>query len=132
MQSLQLYHNNRCSKSRAALALLQQYGLQAEVIDYLHTAPDKDELRTLLTLLRLPAQSLLRSKEAIYAQLQLEQASDEQILDAIATHPMLLERPIISNGQHAMIVRTPESLQLFCQLIGHAISVTHDSETLSV
>ncbi|MEJ6001962.1 arsenate reductase (glutaredoxin) [Paucibacter soli] len=108
--SLQIYHNPRCSKSRETLALLTERGLRPEVIEYLQTPPDLAMLQRLQAWLGVPARELLRSGEDEYAQLGLAAASlsDQALLEAIARHPKLLQRPIVVNGQRAVIARPPE------------------------
>jgi arsenate reductase (glutaredoxin) len=110
MTVVRIFHNPRCSKSREALALLQAQGLSPEVIDYLKTPPSLAELQDLLTLLDQPARELLRSGEEAYRALRLDDAglSEQTLLEAIAAHPQLLQRPIVVNGQRALIARPPE------------------------
>jgi arsenate reductase len=105
-----LYHNSRCSKSRAALELLQARGIEPEVIHYLETPPDAGALRELLALLGLPARALLRTTEAEYAELQLDDPTlpDETLLAVMALHPRLIERPIFVHRDRAVIGRPPE------------------------
>lgn len=107
---LQIYHNPRCSKSREALALLTERGLQPEVIEYLKTPPGLSELQALQQRLGLTAREMLRSGEDDYAQLGLADAglSEQALLEAIVQHPRLLQRPIVVNGQRAVIARPPE------------------------
>lgn len=107
-----IFHNPRCSKSREALALLQQHGAQPEVIDYLKTPPSLMQLQALQRLLGLPARELLRSGEEAYRELGLADASlsDEQVLQAIAAHPQLLQRPIVLHQGRALIARPPQRL----------------------
>jgi len=104
------YHNPRCSKSRQALALLRERGVEPEIVLYLDTPPDTATLRLLLQQLDLPARALLRTGEAAYTELGLHDASlDEAILiDAMTTHPRLIERPIFIHGTRAVIGRPPE------------------------
>jgi len=116
MSEVTIYHNPRCSKSRQTLALIEENGVQPRVIHYLDTPPSTTELRSLLQLLGLDARSLLRTKEAPYAELDLEDAikSEDDILQAISTHPILLERPIVVRANRAIIGRPPENvLELF-------------------
>lgn len=107
-----LYHNPRCSKSREALALLQARGITPEVVLYLETPPDSGTLQSLLKKLQLPARSLLRTKEPEYVELGLADPalSDMHIINTIAQHPRLLERPIAVAGEHAVIGRPPEAI----------------------
>lgn len=105
-----LYHNPRCSKSRAALALLREHGIEPEIVEYLKAPPDRDALRRLAEYTGLRPRELLRSKEAPYRALGLERSglSDDEVLAAIAAHPILLERPIAVAGRRAVIGRPPE------------------------
>jgi arsenate reductase len=110
MTKVTLYHNPRCAKSRAALALLEQEGIQPELRLYLETPPGKEELKTLLKQLGIPVRDMLRTSEEAYEELALGQnsLSDDEILTAIAAEPILLQRPIAVSGQHAIIGRPPE------------------------
>lgn len=105
-----LFHNPRCSKSREALALLQERGVTPAVREYLKTPLSLAELRQLRALLGLPARELLRSGEEEYAQLELArpELSEDALLQAIAEHPRLLQRPILVRGERAVIARPPE------------------------
>ncbi|WP_213997136.1 arsenate reductase (glutaredoxin) [Arsukibacterium sp.] len=103
-----IYHNPRCSKSRDALALLQQHDSDnLTVIDYMKTPPTCAELTVILARLNLSARSLLRSKEAEYSALQLDNPalSEQQLIKAMTENPKLIERPIVINGDRAAIGR---------------------------
>jgi arsenate reductase len=112
MSSLSIYHNPRCSKSREALALLQAQGLTPAVIEYLKTPPSLAELQALQALLGLPARELLRASEEAYQALGLADPdlSEQALLEALAAHPQLLQRPIVVRGRRALIARPPERL----------------------
>ncbi|CUA81862.1 arsenate reductase (glutaredoxin) [Gulbenkiania indica] len=107
---IRLYHNPRCSKSRQALALLEEAGAEVEVVEYLRTPPTADELDRLLTLLDLDARALLRTKEEEYASLHLDDVTLERrhLIEAMIQHPRLLERPIAVCGDRAVVGRPPE------------------------
>jgi arsenate reductase (glutaredoxin) len=109
---IRIYHNNRCSKSRNALALLEQQGKPFEVINYLETPPDAQELKTLLSQLGITARQLLRTGEDIYQELRLDDASfdDAALIAAMAAHPRLIERPIVVANGKAVIGRPPETV----------------------
>jgi arsenate reductase len=109
---VRIYHNPRCSKSRATLALLQQRGLDPVVIDYLETPPSADELTRMLGQLGCSARQLLRTSETEYAELGLGQGdwTDEQIVGAMVTHPRLIERPIVVVDGKAALGRPPEAV----------------------
>ena len=108
-----IYHNPRCSKSRETLALLQEKGIEPEVVLYLETPPDVQTLKTLLQRLGMSsARELMRPKEELYKELNLAdvQWSEEQLLQAMVDNPKLIERPIVINGEQARIGRPPEAV----------------------
>jgi len=107
-----LYHNPRCSKSRAALKLLDERGVTANVVDYQKTPPTRDELQQLLTLLGLSPRELMRTQESAYREAHLDnpRLGDDELIDAIITHPILLQRPIAVAGRKAAIGRPPENI----------------------
>ena len=107
-----IHHNPRCSKSRQALALLKENGVEPEVVEYLKKPMDESALRGLLTKLGLKAHDILRTKEGEYKQLGLSpDTPEEEILVAIVQDPILLERPIIVKGNRAIIGRPPENVR---------------------
>lgn len=111
--TITIYHNNRCSKSRDTLALLQQKGIVPTIVAYLDTPPDAATLRSLLEKLGLAdARALMRKGEAEYKELNLANPSLSQdaLIDAMAAHPKLIERPIVVNGNKAAIGRPPENV----------------------
>ena len=106
-----LYFNPSCSKCRTADALLKEHGIDATVVRYLQTAPTYEELVRLMGLLGIDdPRGMMRTGEAVYAELGLDLASTEQLLTAISEHPILLERPIFVLGGRAVIARPPERL----------------------
>lgn len=109
-QDTRLYHNPRCSKSRAALELLEQRGIQPRIVRYLEQPPEASELRELLRMLGVPARALLRTGEAEYTNLKLDDPAldDEAVVAAMAAHPRLIERPIFVHAGIAVIGRPPE------------------------
>ncbi|QXH71741.1 arsenate reductase (glutaredoxin) [Pseudomonas atacamensis] len=112
MTDLTLYHNPRCSKSRGALELLEARGLHPTVVRYLETPLSAAQIKALLGKLGISARQLLRSGEEEYKTLNLADASlsEQQLIDAIAAHPKLLERPILEAGDKAVIGRPPENV----------------------
>ncbi|WP_430445968.1 MAG: arsenate reductase (glutaredoxin) [Pseudomonas piscis] len=112
MTDLTLYHNPRCSKSRAALELLEQRGLAPTVVRYLETPLDAAQLRSLLGKLGIGARQLLRTGEDEYKELGLADTSlsEEELIAAIAQHPKLMERPVLEAGDKAIIGRPPENV----------------------
>ncbi|RMF17392.1 MAG: arsenate reductase (glutaredoxin) [Gammaproteobacteria bacterium] len=112
MDTITLYHNPRCSKSRQALALLQERGVEPDIVRYLENPPDVNTLRQLVKALNRPVRDILRTKEAPYKELDLArpELDDDSLLEAIAAHPKLLERPIAVKGDRAVIGRPPENV----------------------
>jgi arsenate reductase (glutaredoxin) len=105
-----IYHNPRCNTSRRALALLEQRGVAPDVVEYLKTPPDKAELKRLLKLLGMRPRQLLRKKEAAAAGLDKPGLSDEQLIAGMVKHPIVIERPIVVNGDRAALGRPPEAV----------------------
>lgn len=112
MTDLILYHNPRCSKSRGALELLEARGLSPVVVRYLETPLNAAEIEALLGKLGIGARQLLRRGEDEYAALGLadEQLGEAQLIEAMASHPKLIERPILVVGDKAVIGRPPEKV----------------------
>ena len=112
MAEISIYHNPKCSKSRQALALLKEKGYEPDVIEYLKTPPDATTLKQVLKKLGIGPRQVLRTKEAEYKELGLDNPdlSDEQIIDAIIKAPRLLERPIVVRGNEAAIGRPTEAI----------------------
>jgi arsenate reductase len=107
-----IYHNNRCSKSRATLALLEARGEVCEVVNYLETPPSADELTGLLDMLGMTPRELMRKGEPEYTELGLDDPSldDTALIAAMAGHPRLIERPIVVANGKAAIGRPPEAV----------------------
>ncbi len=111
MSEYQIYHNPRCSKSRATLALLQEHGIEPEVVLYLERPPSQAALKRLLARLDISAGALVRRGEAEYKELGLSAGSSEaSLLKAMSTHPRLIERPIVVRGERAVLGRPPENV----------------------
>ena len=107
-----IYHNPRCSKSRQALSLLEDRGIKTDIVLYLESPPDAKTLKSILKKLGMPARDLLRKGEDEYKQLKLDNAAltDSELVAAMCAHPRLIERPIVINGNHAVIGRPPENI----------------------
>lgn len=109
--STSLYFNPSCSKCRTAAAILDERGVEAEVVRYLDAPPTVDELRRLMSMLGIgDPRDMMRTGEAVYGELGLADASPDALLDAITRHPILLERPIFVVGDRAVVARPPERL----------------------
>ena len=102
------YHNPRCSKSRAALSLLEERQLDIEIIEYLKTPPNSSTLHKILEKLGGSEAQLVRTSEKEYQTLNLAQADKYRLIDAIVEHPNLMQRPIIVSNNRAVIGRPPE------------------------
>lgn len=107
-----LYHNPRCSKSREALGLLRNKGIEPDLVLYLETPPTRNALKTLLAQLGLGARDLLRKGEDAYKELNLadETLSEAALITAMVENPKLIERPIAIRGDRAVIGRPPENV----------------------
>ncbi|ALP52005.1 arsenate reductase [Candidatus Tenderia electrophaga] len=110
--SVVIYHHPRCSKSRQTLQLLQDQGIELEVIEYLKTPPSKTRLKQILTMLDLTPRQLMRRKEPEYTALGLddESLSRDQLIAAMVETPKLIERPIVVKGDRAAVGRPPEAV----------------------
>ena len=107
-----IYHNSRCSNSRGALALLRERGIEPTIVDYIAQPLDAAALTALVGRLGVPVRDLLRSKEAVYTELQLDAlaVTDAQLIAAVAAHPVLLNRPIVVTPRGAALCRPPEKV----------------------
>lgn len=107
-----IYHNPRCSKSRQTLALLEERGIDPEIILYLETPPSAETLSGILQKLGITPRQLLRKGEGAYKENNLSDTSlsDQQLIDAMVAHPKLIERPIVINGSKAALGRPPEQV----------------------
>ncbi|MCA0899075.1 arsenate reductase (glutaredoxin) [Microbulbifer agarilyticus] len=107
-----IYHNPRCSKSRQTLQLLQENDIEPEIVLYLETPPDAAALKTILGKLGIAPRDLLRKGEEAYKELNLKDSShsDDDLIDAMVSHPKLIERPIVVKGDKAVLGRPPENV----------------------
>ena len=108
---IKIYHNNRCSKSRCGLQILEESGKEFEIIKYLENTPSIDELKTLLDLIGIQPIDLVRKNEAIWkSDFKGKDLSNKDIIKAMVENPKLIERPIVINGNKAIIGRPPEKI----------------------
>lgn len=105
-----IWHNPRCSKSRKTLALLQEKGIEPEIVEYLKTPPSAEELRQVLTLLDITAEELVRRGEAVFKEMEFKDADKETLIAAMTVNPILIERPVVIHSQRAAIGRPPENV----------------------
>ncbi len=112
MTDVTLYHNARCSNSRGALALIRERGIEPQIVDYIAQPLDSAQLQALVARLGVPVRELLRTKEAIYQELNLADArwSDADLIGFVAQHPVLLNRPIVVTPRGARLCRPPETV----------------------
>lgn len=112
MDEVVILHNPRCSKSRATLALLEERGIEPRVVDYLNQPPTVGELNAILKKLDIEPRALMRTDEAEYRELDLEDPGLEraELLAALHAHPRLLQRPIVLANGKAAIGRPPENV----------------------
>jgi arsenate reductase len=112
MNTVTLWHNPRCSKSRDSFKLLEERGIKANVVKYLEDVPTKEELQKILSMLGMSsARELMRTKEAVYSELNLkDETSEEKLIEAMVSNPKLIERPIIIKDNKAVIGRPIEKV----------------------
>lgn len=110
--SVKIYHNPRCGKSRQTLQLLQEQGIEPEIIEYLKTPPSAEELNIILKKLGMEPRELMRKNEAEYkvSGLNDETLDREALINGMVSHPILIERPIVVANDKAAIGRPPEAV----------------------
>lgn len=111
--SLKIFHNPRCSKSRSTLEILSDNNTDVDVVEYLKTPPDKEELKSILDMLGMGPRDLMRKHEAPYKENNLENnsLSDDELIDYMIKYPILIERPIVVSNGRAVIGRPPEKVK---------------------
>lgn len=109
---MQIFHNTRCSKSRATLEILEEAGVQFEIIDYVKDPPTAEELAAVVKKLGMRPEEIVRKNEAAYQENYAGRTlSDAQWIEAMVKHPILMERPIVVKGNRAVIGRPPERVK---------------------
>lgn len=104
-----IFHNNRCGKSRGAVCILEETGKPFKTVEYLKDAPSVEDLKDILKKLKLKPHDIIRTNEAVYIeQYKGKILTDEEWLMAMHEHPILIERPIVINGNKAVVARPPE------------------------
>jgi arsenate reductase len=109
-EPITIWHNPRCGKSRAALALLRERGVEPQIVEYLKTPPSAAELRAVLRKLGMKPEQLLRKGEDAYRALAGKALTEAQWLEAMVRDPILIERPIVIKGERARLGRPPEEV----------------------
>ncbi len=105
-----IWHNPRCSKSRATLALIEEAGITPTIRRYLDDAPSEAEIREVLALLDTPAEKLVRKGEALFKELGLKDADEDTLIKAMAENPKMIERPVVIKNGKAALGRPPKSV----------------------
>jgi arsenate reductase (glutaredoxin) len=105
---VKIFHNSRCGTSRTTLDLIRDAGHEPEVIDYLATPPDREQLREMIARAGLSVRDAVRSKEAVYGELGLDGADDEALLDAMVANPILINRPFVVTPKGVRLCRPSE------------------------
>jgi len=108
--SIKIYHNPKCGTSRNTLALIENAGIQPEVIEYLKTPPSKQELKDLIAKMGVPVRDVIRAKEPLYLELKLDDMtlSDDVLIDAMVANPILINRPIVVTDLGVKLCRPSE------------------------
>lgn len=126
-----IYHNPACGTSRNTLAMIEASGEIPQVIHYLETPPSRERLLALLAMMQLPPRALLRQKGTPYDELQLDDPtlSDDQLIDAMIAHPLLINRPIVSTPKGTRLCRPSEQV---LALLDHPVAqfTKEDGETV--
>ncbi|OBG80057.1 arsenate reductase (glutaredoxin) [Mycobacterium sp. NS-7484] len=106
-----ILHNPKCSTSRKTLDLLRENGIEPEVVQYLKTPPTRDEIKKLIADAGIDVRTAVRKRESLYTELNLADASDEELLDAMAEHPILIERPFVVTDKGTRLARPIDSVR---------------------
>ena len=106
-----IYHNPRCTKSRQTLELLKKNNIEPEVVEYLKTPPNELKLNELIKKLGISAAELLRKKEPVFKELNLDLKNENAVVKAMTDNPVLIERPIVVKDNKAVIGRPPENIE---------------------
>jgi len=112
MTNVTIYHNPSCSKSRQTLALLEEQGIEPQVIEYLQEPPTPAQLQEILVKLKMTPRNLIRKNEAVFKEKQLDDShlSDAQLIELMCRYPKLIQRPIVIVGKKAVLGRPPENV----------------------
>ncbi|MBT0566673.1 arsenate reductase (glutaredoxin) [Williamsia sp. CHRR-6] len=110
MGQVRIYHNPKCSTSRKALQRIRDTGVEPEIVRYLDTPPTRAELAAMITAAGLTPAQAVRRREALFGELQLAGADDDALLDAMAEHPRLIERPFVVTDTGTRLARPVESI----------------------
>jgi arsenate reductase (glutaredoxin) len=106
-----IYHNPKCSTSRKTLDLLRDNGFEPTIVQYLKTPPSRDELVGMIRDARIDVRTAVRKREPLYAELNLSNAPDDELLDAMAEHPILIERPFVITPKGTRLARPIDAVR---------------------
>ena len=106
-----IYHNPRCSTSRKTLELLRDNGIEPTVIEYLKTPPSRAELVEMISAAGIDVRAAVRKRESLYSELNLADAGDDELLDAMASHPILIERPFVVTPKGTRLARPIDAVR---------------------
>jgi arsenate reductase len=106
-----IYHNPKCSTSRKTLELLRDKGLQPTIVEYLKTPPSRDELVRMIRDAGIDVRAAVREREPLYAELNLADATDDELLDTMTQHPILIERPFVITAKGTRLARPVEAVR---------------------
>ena len=109
--SATIYHNPKCSTSRKTLDLLRDNGIEPEIVQYLKTPPTRAELAAMIADAGIDVRTAVRKREALYSKLNLADASDDELLDAMAAHPILIERPFVVTSKGTRLARPIDAVR---------------------
>lgn len=105
-----IFHNPKCSTSRKTLELLRENGIEPEIVQYLKTPPSRAELKKMIADAGIDVRTAVRKRESLYAELGLADATDDELLDAMAEHPILIERPFVVTAKGTRLARPIEAV----------------------
>ena len=109
---MKIYHNPRCGKSRATLAIIREAGIEPEIVEYLKTPLSTEEIKALLNKLDVSAEELVRKGEKIFKEeYKGKSLKENDFVEAMVAHPILMERPVVESGDRAIVGRPPESVK---------------------
>ncbi|WP_166906209.1 arsenate reductase (glutaredoxin) [Mycobacterium sp. DL440] len=111
MAPARIYHNPKCSTSRKTLDLLRENGIEPEVVQYLKTPPTREEIAALIKSAGIDVRAAVRKRESLYAELGLADATDDELLDAMAKNPILIERPFVVTDNGTRLARPIDSVR---------------------
>ncbi|MET0898261.1 MAG: arsenate reductase (glutaredoxin) [Mycobacterium sp.] len=106
-----IYHNPKCTTSRKTLDLLRDNGIEPTVVQYLKTPPSRAEIATMISAAGIDVRAAVRKRESLYTELNLADAGDEELLDALAEHPILLERPFVVTDKGTRLARPIDTVR---------------------